>query len=115
MTAFSNGTERMAWTGVWCDHCAHDHAVTHTENPSVDDGGCEILIAYDVAAGETMPEAWTPEPPSLGFHQPSFMLCSQFEPCHRDDCTGDPHAETRVEITARVKAAHEAERRSVAS
>lgn len=110
--AFSNGTEREAWANVWCDFCVHDHAITHTTSPTVDDGGCEILIAYDVAAGDIVPDQWTLEPPSLGFNQPSLMLCDSFEPCHRDRCAGDPLAEVRVEIVARVRAAWDEDRKA---
>lgn len=110
---FSNGTEERAWTAAWCEHCIHDHDISHTaDGPGP---GCELLLLAMLAGTDDWcwPETWIPEPPSLGFNLPSLMLCGKFEPCHRGDCTGDPHAETRVEITARVKAAWDEDRKAV--
>jgi hypothetical protein len=112
---FSNGTEERAWQSVWCEHCVHDHDISHASGGTMATPGCEIL-ALSVLAGTDdwrWPEVWIPEPPSLGFNLPSLMLCGQFEPCHRDDCDGDPHAEVRVEVTVRVKAAWDEDRKRV--
>lgn len=106
--AFANGTEREAWAEVWCDHCAHDHAITHVAESDVgtqsgaDPGGCETLIGYDVNAGDVMPVEWVMPPDHLGHCLPSLMVCTRFTPCHHGRCTGDPHAEVRVELTGQV-------------
>lgn len=107
---FANGTEGEAWMGVWCDYCVHDHDM-HTGRG----GGCDLILMALAGACDSdswrWPEAWVPEPPSLGHNLPALMLCGQFEPCQRGDCEGDPHAEVRVEVTARVKAAWDEDRK----
>jgi hypothetical protein len=111
---FSNGTEGQAWTAVWCEHCVHDHDISH--DPDGPGPGCTMLVEAMVGGDDWQwPEAWTAEPPSLGFNLPSLMLCGMFEPCHKGTCDGDPHAETRVELVARVEAAWAEDRKAGAA
>lgn len=107
---FSNGTEGYSWMDVWCSWCAHDHDASH--HPDSAGAGCDLVVTS--MTGE-WPAEWTPEPPSLGHHLPPLILCDRFKPCHRGDCDGDPHTETRVEITTSVREAWAAEGEAVAS
>jgi hypothetical protein len=97
---FSNGTEQQAWEDKWCAFCVHDHGA-HT---SFDDG-CQLLLEGAYLAGTDewrWPEAWLPEPDDGRFFLPSRMVCGQFEPCRKGDCTGDPGADERAERVAEV-------------
>jgi hypothetical protein len=99
---FSNGTEFEAWTRVWCEYCVHDHDISH--DPDGPGPGCELILNA-LMDQHTWPEAWVPEPPSLGHNLPSLIVCERFEGCLRGDCHGDPQHEARVEIVARVREA----------
>jgi len=99
---FSNGTEGDAWMGVWCEHCTHDHGISHADAEVGE--GCQIILLAMLGGDEwRWPEAWLPEPAG-SFSLPSRMICGQFQPCHRGQCQGDPHAETRAAISAEVTA-----------
>jgi hypothetical protein len=90
---FSNGTEGDAWQHVWCDTCTHDHGM-HTDTGE----GCPIFLRALV--GETVPEWTTRE--GAPFILPPDVICSAYEPCTLDDCTGDPQPEARAGARARV-------------
>jgi hypothetical protein len=108
---FSNGAEGEAWMMLWCEHCVHDHDISHDAAGS--GPGCELILAAMMGGDDwRWPEAWLEPPPSVRRRLPALMLCGMFEPCHLDDCTGDPLAETRVEIVSFVKATWEQERSS---
>lgn len=101
---FSNGTEGDAWMGVWCEHCTHDHSITHGDVDATGEGCQIILLAAAQSADEwRWPEAWLPEPAG-SFSLPSRMICGQFQPCHQGSCEGDPHADVRAAISAEVTA-----------
>ena len=103
---FSNGTERYAWTSAWCDHCEHDHSITHDEDDVEPYRSCDLLLGMDLAdyGKFAWPEAWVPEPTDGRFELPSRMVCLKFKPCHVGDCDGDPYVETRVSVRAEVEA-----------
>jgi len=99
---WANGTERGAWTAVWCDFCEHDHDITHPDAIGRD-RYCELLIEHDLDLDSwRWPEAWLPAP--TGEHRlPSRMICGLFKPCHLDACTGDPHAGLRANVIESVR------------
>jgi hypothetical protein len=101
---FSNGTEGQAWMSVWCEHCTHDHDISHP-GATLDEPGCDLILHAmmpDFPCDDfPWPEAWLPEPTG-SFSWPSRMICGQFQPCEQGDCTGDPHAEVRAAVVAEV-------------
>lgn len=113
---FSNGTEERAWQEVWCEHCVHDHGM---HPGGAEDGGCDLFMHYLLGTADPgewrWPEAWTPEPPGFTHHCPSLMLCGQFKPCTTGGCEGDPHADTRAEVTVHVRNAWDVYRKAATS
>ena len=107
--AFSNGTEGMAWTDAWCEHCVHDHDM---HGPDGSGPGCDIMLGQVIATyndyPEAWPEAWLPEPDDGQHFLPSRLVCLHFSPC--EPCGGDPGARERAERVAEVKAYWEANR-----
>lgn len=97
MSYFSNGTEGDAWQRVWCDTCTRDHGLHGTTG---DGEGCPIFL--QALIGETVPE-WTQRngPP---FVLPPDVICSAYEPCTLDACSGDPQPAARAAARARVSA-----------
>jgi hypothetical protein len=90
-SVFSNGTEGYAWMDVWCNHCAHDHAMHNDGNGP----GCGVVI--HMMTSDEWPEAIMPEPPGE-FHLPPLHLCGMFTPC--TSCGGDPLADVRSNVIA---------------
>lgn len=98
---FANATEGDAWETVWCAHCRHDHCF-HPDGDG--DGGCELMLAA-LLDPDRLPEGWLDVPEGYGFHMPSHMLCTRFEPCTQGGCSGDPMAEQRENVVTNVMAA----------
>lgn len=97
---FANGSEGDAWTSVWCDTCTHDHDQHHGSS-APDVGGCPLFLAALV--GETVPE-WSVRE-GAPFVLPPDVVCSKYEPCSLDACSGDPQPEAREGARARVMGA----------
>lgn len=93
--AFSNGTEREAWTRLWCAHCTRDHAFHTADSPSAEDG-CPLLLA-SILNPDELPEPWIKvDRPT----QPDNMHCQEFTPCA---CPGDPlTVEQRADLVFRI-------------
>lgn len=96
-TPFANGTEGDAWMAAWCQHCVHDHGMTHHDSCG---DGCDLILG--AMLDQPWPEAWLPEPDDGSFSLPSRLICGQFQPCTLGDCSGDPAPEARAERVAEV-------------
>lgn len=98
---FSNGTEGHAWMSSWCSYCVHDHGM-HDDSGD----GCDVVLWMMVGKDSDMPdpECLVAEPDDGRFFLPSRMICTRFEPCTKDGCSGDPGADERAERVAEVTA-----------
>ena len=99
---FANGTEHRAWEAVWCEHCRHDHDMSHSND--MEGAGCDLMLAATVDP-DRLPEGWLDVPEGYGFNLPSHMVCLRFESCTEGTCTGDPAPEQRADLVAKVHAA----------